>query len=374
MAARMVQRCLHTAQNCLRARVPRRANPGLGYQLQQLQENERPTATPEASEDYGDMESDFMDVQKTHRQHEAQQQAQRDRVRQFMIKHKYFRDVKLPNLLLHAEKEQMRLLHEQRPDEWSIERLAESFPATPEIVQKVLRAKWRPRNVPRIRAHDESVMRNWQQLRQGKCDVAIPSAFLQHLEKFSERRQQDLKQLKPEEWPTRPALPVPESNEFRQLLGSGKQPKDSPSPPQLPSGYAPPPAAAEDETYLLDKVRNKRKMRLQELKQLQLVPAVSEVPQPPPSNPSGTGHLSSYVQKFESSEIVISVADQRRYEMTKVKDRIVIPRKLHRPGATYRVEDAYYDDDGELLYRVPGMKGAPMVCDCLLQNTRRNCI
>ncbi|EDW38274.1 GL12504 [Drosophila persimilis] len=359
MASRMVQRCLHTAQSCLRARVPRRANPGLGYQLQQLQEHERPTARTEASEDYADLESDFMDVQKTHRQHEAQQQAHRDRVRQLMIKHKYFRDVKLPNLLLHAEKEQMRLLHERRPDEWTIERLAESFPATPEIVQKVLRAKWRPRNVTRIRAHDESVMKNWQQLRQGKCEVAIPSAFLQHLEKFSERRQQDLKQLKPEEWPTRPALPVPQGNEFRQLLGSGTKSKEDRNPPQLPSGYAAPPAAAEDETYLLDKVRNKRKMRLQELKELQLVPAVAEEapPQPPPSNPSGTGFLSSYVQKFESSEIVISAADQQRYEMTKVKDRIVIPRKLHRAGATYRVEDAYYHDDGELLYRVPGMKG-----------------
>lgn len=37
--------------------------------------------------------------------------------------------------------------------------------------------------------------------------------------------------------------------------------------------------------------------------------------------------------------------------------RIHIPRKLYRKGATYRVDDSYYDDDGEFLYRVPGMTG-----------------
>jgi len=172
MTARMIQRGLHTARSCLLARAPRRANPGLGYQLEQLQEH--PEKSSEASEDYADLESDFMDVQKTHRQYEREQQQHRDRIRQFMIKHKYFRDAKLPNLLLHAEKEQMRLLHERDPEEWSVERLAESFPATPDIVQKILRAKWRPRSVQRIRSHDETVIKNWQLLGTGKGDFSIP--------------------------------------------------------------------------------------------------------------------------------------------------------------------------------------------------------
>jgi len=208
MTARMIQRSLHTAGSCLLARVPRRANPGLGYQLQQLQEH--PARPSEASEDYADLESDFMGVQKTHRQYEKEQQQQRDRIRQFMIKHKYFRDAKLPNLLLHAEKEQMRLLHERDPEEWSVERLAESFPATPEIVQKVLRAKWRPRSVQRIRSHDETVIQNWQLLRSGKGDFNLPPALLQHLQKFAERRRQDLRELKTQEWPTKPQLPIPQ--------------------------------------------------------------------------------------------------------------------------------------------------------------------
>ncbi|XP_017079981.2 neugrin [Drosophila eugracilis] len=359
MTARMIQRGLHTARSCLLARVPRRANPGLGYQLQQLQEH--PAKTPEANEDYADLESDFMGVQKTHRQYEKEQQQQRDRIRQFMIKHKYFRDSKLPNLLLHAEKEQMRLLHGRDPEEWNVERLAESFPATPEIVQKILRAKWRPRSVQRIRSHDETVIQNWKLLKAGKGDFNIPHALLQHLQKFAERRHKDLKELKPHDWPTKQQLPTPQGNEFRKLLGSTSSTTEELPPPQIPSGYEPPPSAAEDETYLLDKIRNKKKMRLQDLKDQKLVESAPKVPdelQRPIENPSGTGFLPSFVPKFESSEIVISAADQRKYEITQVKTRIVIPRKLHREGATYRVEDAYYDDDGELLYRVPGMTGA----------------
>ncbi|KAH8284033.1 hypothetical protein KR054_007935 [Drosophila jambulina] len=357
MTTRIIQRCLHTARSCLLARAPRRANPGLGYQLQQLQE-EHSTQSSEANEDYADLESDFMEVQKTHRQHEQELQRHRDRIRQFMIKHKYFRDAKLPNLLLHAEKEQMRLLHERDPEEWSVERLAGSFPATPDIVQKVLRAKWRPRSVQRIRSHDETVVRNWQQLKaEGNKDFKLPPALFQHLQKFAERRRQDLKEMKPENWPTKPQLPVPQANEFRKLLGSHSKANQEKESLQLASGYEAPPAAAEDETYLLDKVRNKRKMRLQELRELKLVESVQEEPQRPLENPSGTGFLPSFVPKFASSEIVISAADQRKYEITQVKARIVIPRKLHRPEATYRVEDAYYDDDGELLYRVPGMTG-----------------
>ncbi|XP_034486850.1 neugrin [Drosophila innubila] len=349
--AGLIIRSICTAHWGLLARAPRRANPGMGYQLQVLQQQ-----GADAREDYADMEADFMSVNRTHRQHEAESKQSRDRVRQFMIKHKYFRDAKLPNLLLYAEKEQMRLLHERDADEWTIERLAESFPATPDIVQKVLRSKWRPQSVERIRSHDASVMRNWTQLQAGKFSDISPE-MLQHLQKFAQRQSQDLQQLKPEKWPTRPELPVPQRNEFRALLGTSSNKQLAIGmPAQRPERQLPQPVG-DEETYLLDKVKNKRKMRLQELKELQLVPEQNQELERPLPNPGGTGVLPSFVQKFERTEIVVSAADQRKYEMTKVKDRIVIPRKLYRTGATYKVEDAYYDDDGEFLYRVPGMTG-----------------
>ncbi|KAH8358893.1 hypothetical protein KR093_003199 [Drosophila rubida] len=350
MSARLIIRNLCTARWALQARVPRRANPGMAYQLQEAQQSH------EASEDYSDMESDFMSAGRTHRQYEAELQQNRDRVRQFMIKHKYFRSAKLPNLLLYAEKEQMRLLHERDAEEWTIERLAESFPASTEIVQKLLRSKWRPLNVERIRSHDASVMRNWALLRAGKCPD-VPPELLQHLQKFAHRRQQDLKQLKPEQWPTRPKLPEPQTNEFRALLAIGQNKQQIALPANtVQSAESSKRPDSDEETYLLDKVKSKQKMRLQELKDLQVLPQQQELDRPLP-NPSGTGILPSFVQKFEASEVVVSVADQRKYEMSRIKDRIVIPRKLYRQGATYRVEDVYYDDDGEFLYRVPGMTG-----------------
>lgn len=35
--------------------------------------------------------------------------------------------------------------------------------------------------------------------------------------------------------------------------------------------------------------------------------------------------------------------------------RIRIPKKAYKKGATYKVDDSYYDDDGKFLYRVLGM-------------------
>jgi len=35
---------------------------------------------------------------------------------------------------------------------------------------------------------------------------------------------------------------------------------------------------------------------------------------------------------------------------------VVIPDNVKKPGALYRVEDCFYNEDGEFLYRVPGMK------------------
>ncbi|KMQ86200.1 math and lrr domain-containing protein [Lasius niger] len=35
---------------------------------------------------------------------------------------------------------------------------------------------------------------------------------------------------------------------------------------------------------------------------------------------------------------------------------IKITKNLYKPGMTYRINDCYYDDDGEFLYRVPGIQ------------------
>ena len=56
-------------------------------------------------------------------------------VQRKMIGHKYFKPTKNPILLTWAEKEQMRYLHNSDPEKWNVEKLAQSFPASEEIVK-----------------------------------------------------------------------------------------------------------------------------------------------------------------------------------------------------------------------------------------------
>lgn len=51
------------------------------------------------------------------------------------IKRKYFKEPKLPNMVPYCEKQDMKLLHENDPETWDIEKLSESFPVTPEIAK-----------------------------------------------------------------------------------------------------------------------------------------------------------------------------------------------------------------------------------------------
>lgn len=41
-----------------------------------------------------------------------------------------------------------------------------------------------------------------------------------------------------------------------------------------------------------------------------------------------------------------------------IEMKIHIPKELYKEDAIYKVEDCFYDDQGEFLYRVPGLKDA----------------
>lgn len=58
--------------------------------------------------------------------------------------------------------------------------------------------------------------------------------------------------------------------------------------------------------------------------------------------------------KYYNSE-VSKVVKKQVPVMENYPERIRIPKSLYKPGSTYKLNDCYYDDDGEFLYRVPGM-------------------
>ena len=70
-------------------------------------------------------------------------------------KHSYF------NLLTWDAKEQIKYLHLQDPEFWTVERIAQSYPITEENAHKLLKSKWSPKTLNDLAKHDQKVMQNW---------------------------------------------------------------------------------------------------------------------------------------------------------------------------------------------------------------------
>ena len=83
-----------------------------------------------------------------------------------------------PNLLTWLEKETIRFLHQQDPVEWNHEKLAESFPATPGVIHKVLRGRTIT-NPEKIAEYNAEVTRNWKLLAKGKLE--LEEGYQRHL-------------------------------------------------------------------------------------------------------------------------------------------------------------------------------------------------
>ena len=95
-----------------------------------------------------------------------------------IVQKKMFPKPPNPNLLTWLEKETIRFLHKQDPVEWNHERLAESFPATPGVIHKVLRGATLT-SPERIAEYNAEVTSNWKLLAQGKLE--LDSSYQQHL-------------------------------------------------------------------------------------------------------------------------------------------------------------------------------------------------
>ena len=84
-----------------------------------------------------------------------------------VLEHKYFQRPQPLNLLTWDAKEQIRYLHAEFPDEWTLERLAESFPVDRNGVIKILKSKYVPRTIGDVIRHDKRVKENWLKLKAG---------------------------------------------------------------------------------------------------------------------------------------------------------------------------------------------------------------
>lgn len=120
-------RCL--CLNVVRHAKKRIADPGISNRKKLLEINET-----EEFEDFDDFESDFMQADKSHKQHLQEMEMKKEKLKYYIVRERYFKE-KFPNFLTWHDKEQIRHLYRTNPQEWTIERLAEGFPASPEVIQ-----------------------------------------------------------------------------------------------------------------------------------------------------------------------------------------------------------------------------------------------
>ena len=95
-----------------------------------------------------------------------------------IVQKKMFPKPANPNLLTWLEKETIRFLHQQDPVEWNHEKLAESFPATPGVIHKVLRGRTIT-NPKKIAEYNAEVTSNWKLLAKGKLE--LEEGYQRHL-------------------------------------------------------------------------------------------------------------------------------------------------------------------------------------------------
>lgn len=314
----------------------------------------------EEFDDLEDLESDFMNTHNSHKEVQKELRGHRDKLSSYIVKDKYFNSHSV-NLLTYSEKEQIRHLHDSDREEWTVEKLAGSFPATEDTISKIIKAKWVFREAKKIEQHDRKVQQNWEALKEGSVP-GVDETLRKHLLKFSDRRVEPVPVV---EQPKRNLLELPKG-EFSNIITSCKR-VNSPQPPPL-AIKAPFHNGSEQEkhvtpnleygsnTMLLDGVADRRPMTIELFRDSSgmLQPASS----PGQSQPAATGSqvhtaLGSRSAKVEMMPVPSQFdAKKKHFE---IRDHITIPRKLKRPGATYKVDDSYFDDDGEFLYRVPGM-------------------
>ncbi|CAK9815102.1 hypothetical protein ANTPLA_LOCUS8523 [Anthophora plagiata] len=379
-------------------------------------------------DDVGIYESDFTECTELQKEKERSRKTDHERLKRLIVKSRFFNEVE-PSFLTHVEKDQIRKLHQSNPDEWTPQKLSESFPALPETIKKVLKTNWVPRSVDIILKYDKRVIENWKNFKSGK--LAVNFNLREHLMKFQNRKISltDRETLAEKFVPPKIEFPKPVSSFFSSIV---QDPVDKKQVTTNEQGNCLEKSINKDEKYSdatekkeLKIVGNKRDNSMYQKsdikgkhKEEKLL--FDEFIKKKLNNLSDTSPeerltlLSTYKKHIESKHLVdissnvinsttedasieekdvgivkrsssesLPVVKKDRVETkittetndenlsldTFVKERyscmdkdinyikrLKIPKNVYKKGMTYRVKDCYYDDDGQFLYRVPGLK------------------
>ncbi|XP_059621907.1 neugrin [Phlebotomus argentipes] len=337
-------------------RKTRWQNPGVDGRIEMLREERDTEIRPEDVEE--DLESDFMNAGQMYGKYKAEERWQREKLAHWITGDKYFKRKQL-NFLTWSEKEQIRFLHRESPSEWSAEKLADSFPADIMTIRKIIKSAWLPADEKRILRHDEHVQRNWKAFQEGKLKD-MSDDLKEHLQKFAHRKFDTSATPKVHLQSTsESALKLP-VGEFTRILTSCK-------------AYAqiegkreekPKVKALEDGEKQEEKMpfRGGKEITLDKLKRLEGDSNALSQPEPEnspevPAIPMSGDKMEIFNVKKYNSAPAINHTSTLRAKQPDIRQRIYIPKHLWKRGGTYKLGDCFYDDDGEFLYRVPGMTG-----------------
>lgn len=234
------------------------------------------------------------------------------------------------------------------------------------FLQKLLKFPWKPATEQRIARHDASVMRNWKELKEGSID--IPPQVRNHFLKFSNRSIPPLSKTSIKIDIT----PEPDLGEFEQIVrkcaakeNTNNSTENKQSTLALPSPHTTQPQdkkikqKIDPKLITLEELTSKIKNRLEKGHDVDINDRIILTSRntPTPSIPKkAQDEMESFHESHKRSEVVEykSKTDDPN-EIMNYPERIRIPKNAYKKGATYKVNDCYYDHDGKFLYRVLGM-------------------
>lgn len=200
-------------------------------------------------------------------------------------------------------------------------------------------------------------MSNWKAFREGNCE-GLCKEIVEHLNKFA-NRSFNFNSFQPKSSATTENInesrvsgefsKIIESYENRKknkqkMIGNGTDSNDEDRNQYKPLR----------DTYLTTKPANfvnRNNITLSELNQIEgneYVKSTDEV------SLEKRTQSDIKVKKYKATEVAISKTNTD-YSHLIYPERIKIPKHKHRKDCLYKLNDCYYDSDGEFLYRVPGM-------------------
>ncbi|EEZ98913.1 uncharacterized protein LOC659761 [Tribolium castaneum] len=325
-------------------------DPGIRRRKELLQLDES-----EEIDDFDDFETDFMEVHKSHKQHLREAEVEREKMKYHIVKQRYFKE-KFPNFLTWHDKEQIRYLYRTDPNEWTIERLSESFPALPEVIKKIIKSNWDKPSQNKITNHDTAVQNNWKLFKNGKMGD-LPADLAQHLNKFTNRAL-NLNQFKLPDFKTNVVTVGKKiGTEFSDIVtsyGGSHQNEDEK-------------LEIEAKTLPDKKSKSRKPVTLNQL-QVKLVKRAELGKQIDENEKCIVSSVKTEEEKIEVKHDLVDLSHnkfQTGVQLHKKEEKdlshlnypevITIPKSALKKGCIYKLNDCYYDDDGEFLYRVPGM-------------------